>query len=226
MNIVLLGPPGAGTGTQAAKIGERCGVAHISTGDLFRAALKENSSLGRQVKDYLEAGRIVPDEVTSAVVARRIDRPDCAGGCMLDGYPRTLQQEADLDKLLAQRGRELDIVLYLDVTETTAIARLSGRRLCPSCGAGYHIKYLPPAEDNTCDACGAELVQRRDDRPGTIRDRLKIYAEQTSALVEAYEKRGILSRVDANGPPGEVTNAMIAALEALHRNAPAGRSET
>lgn len=213
MNIVLLGPPGAGKGTQAAKIRRKYGVVHISTGDLFRAALKDESELGKSVKEYLESGRLVPDEVTSAVVARRIDQPDCAQGSMLDGYPRTLKQAADLDKLLEERSRKLDLVLYFDVTETTAVERLSGRRMCKTCGAGYHVKHMPPKQENLCDRCRSELIQRTDDRPETIRERLNVYTEQTKALVKEYKSRGLLRRVDANKAPEEVAAAVFAVLD-------------
>ncbi len=212
MNIVLLGPPGAGKGTQAKKIRERYGLVHLSTGDLFRAALKDESELGRKVKSYLDSGKLVPDEVTSAMVARRIEQPDCEAGCMFDGYPRTLRQAADLARLLEERNRKLDAVLYFDVSDETAVERLSGRRLCKQCGASYHIKYMPPKEDGRCDKCGGELIQRSDDRPETIRDRLRVYEEQTSALVAEYEREGLLHKIDANGPPETVTALVMNAL--------------
>jgi len=226
LNLVLLGPPGAGKGTQAEKIRERCGVVHVSTGDLFRAALKDKSDLGRQVKEYLESGRLVPDEVTSAMVARRLDDPDCMAGYVLDGYPRTLKQAADLNGLLKERGRKLDVVVYFGVTEATAVERLSGRRLCKQCGAGYHVVHMPTRREGRCDECGGDLIRRTDDEPDTVRDRLEVYAEQTSTLVEEYEKQGILSRIDANGSPDDVTEATMAALDAIgYRRATAGRSE-
>ena len=227
MNIVLLGPPGAGKGTQAVAIRKHCGLVHVSTGELFRSALKDDSDLGRQVKEYLESGRLVPDKVTSTMVARRLDEPDCAAGCMLDGYPRTLQQAADLDELFAQRERILDFVLYFDVSEATAVDRLGGRRLCQACGAGYHIKYMPAKKENQCDACGGELMQRTDDMPDTIRDRLKVYGEQTSALVEEYDMRGLLYRLDANVSPTEITAAAMAILKVVGQSSTVpGRSKT
>ena len=146
MIIVLLGPPGAGKGTQAKRIQEGYHLVHISTGDLFREALEEDGELGRSVKEYLDSGRLVPDELTSAVVAKRIERPDCADGVMLDGYPRTPLQASALDEMLAKRGTELDLVLYFDVTERTAVERLGGRLICRECGFGYHVKHMPPRE--------------------------------------------------------------------------------
>jgi len=211
--MVLLGPPGAGKGTQAKRLRARYGLAHVSTGDLFREAVNDLTPLGREVQRYLAAGQLVPDEVTSAVVARRLERPDCAGGVILDGYPRTLRQADDLDGVLSERGDGLDHVIYLDVSEETAVERLSGRRSCRRCGALYHVKYMPPRVAGRCDKCGGELVQRDDDRPGTIRKRLAVYEEQTRALVERYERNGLLRRVDANPGPDAVTEAVVAAIQ-------------
>jgi len=219
LNTVLLGPPGAGKGTQAAVIRERAGGPHISTGDLFRAALKDESPLGRQVRQYLESGQLVPDDVTSAMVAQRLAQADCAKGCVLDGYPRTVAQAGDLDRILAEGGSRLDLVLYFDVTEATAIERLSGRRLCKQCGAGYHVKYMPPKKAGTCDRCGAVLIQRTDDREETIRERLAVYDRQTRALVDAYAGRGLLRRIDANAAPEVVADAVRAAVDEARRSA-------
>ena len=215
MIIVLLGPPGAGKGTQAKRIQSRLGLAHVSTGDLFRDAMAEDSDLGRSVKGYLESGRLVPDELTSAVVGKRIERPDCRAGIMLDGFPRTVAQGNALDEMLKARALKLDAVLFFDVTERTAIERLSGRRMCKACGAGYHLKYMPPREADKCDACGEELYQRTDDRPETIRDRLQVYGEQTSSLVHEYERRGLLRKIDANGPPEEIERSVADIMDAL-----------
>lgn len=213
MIIVLLGPPGAGKGTQAKEIQARYSLPHISTGDMFRAAMKQESELGRMVKGYLETGKLVPDEVTSAVVADRVAQKDCAKGFMLDGYPRTVAQAESLDEILKKSGRKLNAVLYFDVSEATAVERLSGRLLCPKCGAGYHIKYMTPKRDRICDKCGAGLIQRADDKEETIRERLRVYANQTEALVKEYERRGLLRRVDADRAPEEVTQAAFQALD-------------
>lgn len=215
MNLVLLGPPGAGKGTQAKKIQERYGLPHVSTGDLFRAALANKTALGLQVKKYLDSGQLVPDELTTAMVAERVAQPDCARGVMLDGYPRTVGQGQALDALLAKDVRKLDGVLYFDVTEQTAVERLSGRRMCKGCGAGYHEKYMPPAKAGVCDKCNGALYQRADDKAETIRERLKVYERQTEALVGEYRGRRLLISVDANRSPEEVTAAVLTALEKL-----------
>lgn len=215
MILVLLGPPGAGKGTQAKKIEAEFGTPHISTGDLFRSALKDDTELGKSVKSYLESGQLVPDDVTTAVLAHRLAQPDCAKGAMLDGFPRTLGQAEALDRLLSERKRNLDAVLYFDVTDETAIERLSGRRMCKQCGANYHLKFMPPHDPSKCDQCGAELYQRSDDQPETIHRRLKVYATQTAALVEEYERRGLLKRIDANGAPEEVSAAIAGTLRPI-----------
>jgi len=215
LNLVLLGPPGAGKGTQAKKIQERYGLTHVSTGDLFRAALANQTALGRQVKKYLDSGQLVPDELTTAMVAERIAQPDCAGGVMFDGYPRTVGQAKALDGLLLKAGKKLDGVMYFDVTEETAIERLSGRRICKGCSAGYHVKYMPPAKPGVCDRCAGELYQRSDDKAETIRERLSVYGRQTEALIGEYRARRLLITVDANRAPDEVTAAVLKALEKL-----------
>lgn len=215
MILVLLGPPGAGKGTQANRITADYGTPHISTGDLFRDALKENSELGQSVKGYLESGQLVPDEVTTAVLAKRMAHPDCAKGATLDGFPRTLGQAHALDRLLAEQDRNLDAVLYFDVTDETAVERLGGRRMCRQCGANYHLKFMPPRDPETCDQCGGELYQRADDCRETIRRRLKVYAEQTEALVGEYQRRGLLKRIDANGAPNDVAAAVAETLRSI-----------
>jgi adenylate kinase len=211
--IVLLGPPGAGKGTQARQIQERYGVAQISTGDLFRAAMGRESALGRSVKGYIESGRLVPDEVTSAVVAERIAEPDCRKGFMLDGFPRTLPQAEALDALLAARKLPLDAVLCFDIADEVAVERLSGRRTCGKCNANYHVQHMPPKEAGRCDRCGNALTQRPDDKPETIRKRLQVYAQQTHALVKEYERRKLLHRIASGDPPEKVAAAVVSVLD-------------
>lgn len=214
MIIVLLGPPGAGKGTQAKQIQARYNIAHVSTGDLFRAAVGQDSDLGRKVKGFLTSGQLVPDDVTCAMVAQRVSSPDCAKGFMLDGFPRSTGQAAALDKMLASLKLKLDAVVYFDVTEATAVERLGGRLTC-KCGAGYHVKYMPPKKASVCDKCGAALVQRADDMPETIRERLRVYDKQTASLIEEYKRRKLLRRVDANIAPDAVTVAVTAELDKL-----------
>ena len=220
MIIVLLGPPGAGKGTQARQVQERYGIRQISTGELFRAAMGGGSPLGRSVKGYIESGRLVPDEVTSAVVAERVAEPDCREGFMLDGFPRTLPQARALDALLAARSLPLDAVLYFEVTDAVAVERLSGRRTCSQCGANYHVRHMPPKKDGFCDRCGGALTQRPDDQPETIRQRLRVYAQETRALVEEYDRRGILHRIASDGPPEKVTASVFAILDKIRARRP------
>ena len=182
---------------------------------MFRAAMAQDGDLGRSVKKVLESGQLVSDEVTSAVVAQRIEQPDCRSGFMLDGYPRTPGQASALDEILRKRGLELDAVLYFDVSDETAIDRLGGRLTCEKCGANYHVRNMPPREKGRCDRCGGALRQRADDSPETMRERLAVYARQTSALVEEYARRGLLQRIDANRDVEEVDASVTPILEEL-----------
>jgi adenylate kinase len=218
--IVLLGPPGAGKGTQARQVQERYRLPQISTGELFRAAMGSESPLGRSVKGYIESGRLVPDEATSAVVAERIAEPDCREGFMLDGFPRTLPQAEALDALLAARKLSLDAVLYFDVTDAVAVERLSGRRTCSRCNANYHVRHMAPKNAGCCDRCGSALTQRPDDQPDTIRERLRVYALQTRALVEEYDRRGILHRIASDEAPEKVTASVFAILDKVWARRP------
>ncbi|MCG0277399.1 MAG: adenylate kinase [Thermanaeromonas sp.] len=198
MRLVLLGPPGAGKGTQAQEISRRLEIPHISTGDMFRAAVRSGTELGRKAKEYLEAGLLVPDEVTIGLVKDRLSRRDCDGGFLLDGFPRTVPQAQALDDWLGERGLKLDAVLDIEAPREVLLVRLTGRRVCSSCGATYHVVYNPPREPGRCDACGGELVQRQDDREDTVRERLEVYDRQTAPLKKYYLERGVLHEINGN----------------------------
>jgi adenylate kinase len=199
MQLILLGLPGAGKGTQAAKVRDEYGIPHISTGDMFRAAIAAESKLGLEVKEYLDSGRLVPDDLTIQVVQSRLGQGDTDKGFLLDGFPRTLEQATALDAMLAEIGRELDVALYIHVPQEVLLARLTGRRLCRSCGATYHVVFQPPKVDGICDICGGELYQRSDDTEEAVATRLQQYA-QTAPLVEYYRERGLLRQVDGQRP--------------------------
>ena len=208
MRWIFLGPPGAGKGTQAARLAERAGVPQIATGDMFRAAVREGTPLGLEAKRYMEAGQLVPDEVTLGLVRERLAQPDCRAGFLLDGFPRTVAQAEGLKDVLAGLGVRLDGVLYFDVPDAVVVERLSGRRVCPACGATYHVRFDPPRVEGRCDRCGAELVQRADDREETVRQRLAVYREQTEPLVRYYREAGLLHTVEADRPIAEVEAAI------------------
>ncbi len=199
MNIILLGPPGAGKGTQAKMLVEKYGIPQISTGDMLRAAVKAGTQLGLEAKKYMDKGELVPDEVVIGLVKERLQEPDCAKGFMLDGFPRTVAQAEVLDKELEAMGKSIDHVICIEVPSEELIARLTGRRTCKECGAGYHLKFDPPKVDNVCDKCGGELYQRDDDNEETVKARLKVYEEQTFPLIEYYDKQGKLRRIDGVG---------------------------
>ncbi|MCL6592419.1 MAG: adenylate kinase [Alicyclobacillus sp.] len=195
MQLVLLGLPGAGKGTQAERITAEFGIPHVSTGDMFRAAIAAGSPLGQKVKSYLDQGRLVPDSLTIEVVKERLRQPDAAAGFLLDGFPRTLPQAEALDTMLADIGKPLDCVLYIHVPQEVLLARLTGRRICKSCGATYHVVFQPPAVAGTCDKCQGQLYQRPDDSEAAVATRLEQYA-QTAPLVDFYRGRGLLRQVD------------------------------
>lgn len=213
MRTILLGPPGAGKGTQAAHIVEAHGVVHISTGDILRANVKAGSALGTEAKRYMDAGDLVPDEVIIGMVGDRLAEPDAADGFLFDGFPRTVPQAEALDGLLTDRDVPLDVVLELVIDHEEVVRRLTGRRTCTGCGRIFHLEYDPPAQADTCDACGGELHQRDDDREEVVRNRLSVYTEQTEPLVAFYEARGQLRKVDAAGSFDEVTARVLATLE-------------
>ena len=204
MRLVLLGPPGAGKGTQAQEISRRLEIPHISTGDMFRAAIRSGTELGRKAKEYLEAGQLVPDEVTIGLVKDRLSRRDCEGGFLLDGFPRTVPQAQALDDWLEERGLKLDAVLDIEAPWEVLLVRLTGRRICSSCGATYHVVYNPPQKPGRCDICGGELVQRQDDREDTVRERLEVYDRQTAPLKKYYQERGVLHEINGNQEIGQV----------------------
>jgi adenylate kinase len=213
MFLILLGPPGAGKGTQAALLVEARGLAHIATGDMFREAMRSGSEVGQQAKAYVDRGELVPDELTIRMLLERLTQPDCAGGCMLDGFPRNLEQAKALDAALTERGQAVDHVAYIRVSEEELTERLGGRWTCRQCGAVYHQRNSPPATAGRCDQCGGELYQRSDDQPETIRRRLTVYFRDTAPLVEYYRQRGKLIEVDGEQGIEAVGRALLSALE-------------
>jgi adenylate kinase len=212
VRLVLVGPPGAGKGTQAEFIAAHLSVPKISTGDIFRANVQQGTPLGVEAKRYMDAGQLVPDEVTINMVRERLAEPDSADGFLLDGFPRTTPQAVALDKLLADLGVGLDLVLELVVDDDEVIRRLSGRRTCHGCGKIWHVEFDPPSREGVCDRCGAELFQRDDDKAETIAERLRVYARDTAPLVDYYGAQGKLVGIDATGPVEDVTVRAIDAL--------------
>ncbi|HKE51868.1 MAG TPA: adenylate kinase [Actinomycetes bacterium] len=212
MRIVLVGPPGAGKGTQAQFIASHLSIPKISTGDIFRTNVSHGTELGQEARAYMERGDLVPDSVTIAMVRDRLAEGDAADGFLLDGFPRTLHQAKVLDEMLDDLGARLDVVLELVVDDDEVVRRLSGRRTCRVCGRVWHLDFDPPTMDSTCDQCGGELFQRDDDREETIRHRLEVYVEQTSPLIDFYADQGNLVGLDATGPVEDVTERAIAAL--------------
>ena len=198
MNLILMGLPGAGKGTQAERIVEKYGLPHISTGDMFRAAIKEETELGKKAKSYMDAGELVPDDVTIGIVRERLGKADCQKGFLLDGFPRTTAQAEALDNLLADMGRQIDAVLYIDVDRDSLLERLTGRRICSQCGATYHITLNPPKEEGVCDKCGGELFQRDDDKIETVKTRLEVNEKQQKPLLDFYNKKSCLQEINGN----------------------------
>ena len=196
MKIVMLGAPGAGKGTQAKKIAAKYAVPHISTGDIFRANIKEGTELGLKAKQYMDQGLLVPDEVTIGMLLDRIHQADCNGGFILDGFPRTIPQAESLTRALAETGEAIDFAIDVDVPDANIVNRMGGRRACLKCGATYHVEFAPPKTENICDVCGAELVLRDDDKPETVQKRLTVYHEQTQPLIDYYKGKGVLHSVD------------------------------
>lgn len=215
MNLILLGPPGAGKGTQAKRLEGKHGLVQLSTGDMLRAAVASGSALGRQAKQVMEAGQLMPDDIIIRMIAERIDQPDAKRGFVLDGFPRTEAQAEALAKMLAEHGRKLDAVIELGVDEAALIERIAGRFTCAACGAGYHDKYQRPKHEGVCDKCGGtSFVRRPDDNAETLRTRLAAYRAQTAPIIPYYRSRGLLRRVDGMAAPDEVTRQIEAILVA------------
>ncbi|MDR1194203.1 MAG: adenylate kinase [Peptococcaceae bacterium] len=212
MNILLMGPPGAGKGTQAVVLAAELAVPHISTGDMFRQAVKEQTRLGLEAKGYMDSGALVPDGVTIGIVRERLALPDCGKGVLLDGFPRTVRQAEELDEILGGLGSRLEAALNIDVEEQALIERATGRRTCRDCGALYHLSFSPPKTAERCDTCGGPLYQREDDQDTTVKNRLRVYQEQTLPLLRYYRDKGILLEVDGNRPMAQVTESILRAL--------------
>lgn len=212
MNVILLGPPGAGKGTQAKRLVAKYGIPQISTGDMLRAALKEGTPLGIEAKKYMDAGALVPDSVVVGLVKERIQKSDCAAGYMLDGFPRNVRQAEVLDGMLADLGQKIDHVACIEVPGEELLIRLTGRLTCRSCGAGFHLKFDPPVKPGVCDKCAGELYQRDDDNEATVSSRLKTYADSTEPLISYYENQGKLRRINGVGSMDEIFERVTAIL--------------
>ena len=212
MKLNMLGAPGAGKGTQAKMIAEKYGLPHISTGDIFRANIKNGTELGKEAKEYMDKGLLVPDELTVRLLLDRVAQDDCKNGYVLDGFPRTIPQAEVLDEKLSELGEKVDYAINVDVPDENIVNRMSGRRACLSCGATYHIVSIPPKKEGICDVCGSELVLRDDDKPETVQNRLKVYHDQTQPLINFYEKKGVLRSVDGTLPMEEVFTAITKIL--------------
>ncbi len=214
MKIIMLGAPGAGKGTQAKMIAEKFNIPHISTGDIFRANIKNGTELGKKAKEYMDKGQLVPDELTVEILLDRVAKDDCQNGYVLDGFPRTIPQADVLDKELTKLGDKVDFAINVDVPDENIVKRMSGRRACLKCGATYHIEHIPPKQEGICDKCGSELVQRDDDKPETVLNRLSVYHEQTQPLIEYYDNKKILKNVDGTKDMQEVFSDIVDILNA------------
>ncbi|WP_026504488.1 adenylate kinase [Butyrivibrio sp. NC3005] len=212
MKIIMLGAPGAGKGTQAQMICDKYSIPHISTGDLFRSNIKNGTELGKKAKEYMDKGQLVPDELTVQLLLDRVANDDCKNGYVLDGFPRTIPQAEVLDKELSGLGDKVDFAINVDVPDENIVRRMSGRRTCPKCGASYHIEHIPPKKEGVCDRCGAELIQRDDDKPETVQNRLSVYHEQTQPLINFYDEKAILKTVDGTKDLNDVFADIVAIL--------------
>lgn len=212
MRLILLGPPGAGKGTQASAIVEKYNIPHISTGDIFRANIKEKTELGKQVEEYLNKGLLVPDELVVSIVKDRISKEDCKNGFLLDGFPRTVAQAEALDEELKNMSLKIDRVINIEADKDLLIERIIGRRICKDCGATYHIKFSPTKQAGICDKCGGELYQREDDKLETVEKRIEVYTEQTKPLIDYYAQKGLLLNVDGTKDKKEVFEDIVKSL--------------
>ncbi len=212
MKIIMLGAPGAGKGTQAKMIADQYGIPHISTGDIFRANIKNGTELGMEAKKYMDQGLLVPDELTVKILLDRVAKDDCQNGYVLDGFPRTIPQAEVLDKALRERGDAIDYAVNVDVPDEHIVRRMSGRRACLSCGATYHMEHIPPKKEGICDRCGNELTQRDDDKEEIVLNRLKAYHDQTQPLIQFYKEKDVLKTVDGTKPMQEVFDSIAAIL--------------
>lgn len=212
MKIIMLGAPGAGKGTQAKKIAAKYGIPHISTGDIFRANIKNGTELGKKAKTYMDQGLLVPDELVVDLVVDRVSQDDCTKGYVLDGFPRTIPQAEALDKALEAKGQKMDYAIDVDVPDENIVRRMGGRRACVGCGATYHLEYAPTRQEGICDVCGGELILRDDDKPETVLKRLGVYHEQTQPLIEYYTNQGILKTVDGTVDMEDVFAAIVSIL--------------
>lgn len=215
MNIILMGLPGAGKGTQASEIVKKFPIPHISTGDMFRKAIKDETELGKEAKSYMDHGELVPDEVTVGIVKERLSEDDAKKGFLLDGFPRTLEQAEALSKIMTELGRKIDAVINIEVPEEELMNRLTGRRVCEVCGTTYHLVFNPPKVDGVCDLDGGKLYQREDDNPETVAKRLEVNVKQSKPILEYYDKEGVLKNVDGSKDIQEVTGSIIDILEDL-----------
>ncbi len=214
MKIIMLGAPGAGKGTQAKKIADKYGIPHISTGDIFRANIKNGTELGKKAKTYMDQGLLVPDDLTLELIMDRFQNPDCAKGYVLDGFPRTIPQAEALTRALEEKGESIDYAVNVEVPDENIISRMSGRRACLACGATYHIVHIPTKVEGICDRCGEKLVLRDDDKPETVQKRLDVYHSQTQPLIEYYAGQGKLAEVDGTAPMEDVFEAIVRILGA------------
>ena len=212
MKIIMLGAPGAGKGTQAKMIADKYGIPHVSTGDIFRANIKNRTELGRKAKSFMDKGELVPDELTVSMLLDRVGQADCQDGYVLDGFPRTIPQAQELDRALAERNEGIDFAIDVDVPDENIVKRMSGRRACLKCGATYHMEHIPPKKEGVCDSCGSELVLRDDDKAETVLKRLQVYHEQTQPLIEFYTRKGILKTVDGTKDMKDVFAAIVGIL--------------